>query len=154
MNLLPKLKKKQTGQVGVVAAATSPTVRGDLTKLNYQCLLPVPHDTTDLEDDVMGWFAAGHEILWIPIYEVRDEPNGIADAIAEKVHFGGPRLIREITDFYALPLAIKGWVFPAHLDDTDVICLREAATEISFGHLHHPVTGQRLTWRYDTESEL
>jgi hypothetical protein len=153
MNLLPQLKKKQTGQIVVVAAA-SPTELVDLSKLNYQCLLSVPPDTTDLEKDVMGWFAAGHEILWIPIYEVRDEPTGIADAIAEKDHFGGPRLIRDVTDFYALPLGIKGWVFPAHLDDTDVICLREAATEISIGHLQHPVTGQRLTWRYDTESEL
>jgi hypothetical protein len=53
-----------------------------------------------------------------------------------------------------LPLGIKGWVFPAHLDDTDVICVREAGREISFGHLRHPVTGQHLTWRYDTESEL
>jgi len=122
--------------------------------LNSQCLMPVTLDTTDLEGAVMGWFASGHEIPWIPIYEVGNGPNGIADAIAEKDHFGGPRLIRDITDFYALPLGIKGWVFPAHLDDTNVICVREAAAEISFGHLHHPVTGQRLTWRYDTESEL
>lgn len=122
--------------------------------LLYQCLLPVTSDTTDLEEDVMGWFATGHDILWIPIYEVSDEPTGIADARAEKAHFGGPRMIRNVTDFYTLPLGIKGWVFPAHLDDTDVICVREAAAEISFGHLFHPITGQRLTWRYDTESEL
>ncbi len=117
-------------------------------------LMPIGSDTTPMELAVMGWFAAGHDILWIPIYEVSDGPNGIADAIAEKVHFGGPRLIREVTDFYALPLGIKGWVFPSHLDDTDVICIREATTEISFGHLFHPITGQRLTWRYPTEAPI
>ncbi len=117
-------------------------------------LMPIASDTTAMELAVMGWFAAGHDILWIPIYEVSDGPTSIADVVAEKNHFGGPRLIRDVTDFYTLPLGIKGWVFPAHLDDTDVICIREAAAEISFGHLHHPITRQRLTWRYDTESEL
>lgn len=126
----------------------------DTPSLNHHCLLQISPETTDLEIEVMRWFAAGHDVLWIPIYEVSEEPSGLADAHAEFEHFGSARLIRDVADFFALPLAIKGWLFPAHRDDTDVICIREAPTEISFGHLHHPVTGQRLTWCYDTEAPI
>ena len=122
--------------------------------ITHHALRPLSPDTTDLELIVMGWFAHDHNILWIPIYEVSDEPCGIADACAEMAHFGGQRLIRDVTDFYTLPLGIKGWLFPAHLDDADVICIHEAPGEISFGHLQHPATGQRLTYRYDTEAPI
>lgn len=122
--------------------------------LNAPRSMPIATATPNLEQEVMGWFAAGHEILWIPIYEVGAGPSGMANARAEAERFGGPRLIRDEADFLALPLGVKGWLFPAHRDDTDVICVHEAPGEISVGHLHHPNTGQRLTWRYDTESEL
>lgn len=126
----------------------------DTNSLNHHCLLQITPETTDLEIEVMRWFAAGNEVLWIPIVEVSEAPTGLADAQAEFEHFGSARLIRDVADFLALPLAIKGWLFPAHQDDTDVICIREAPAEISFGHLRHPVTGQRLTWRYDTEAPI
>jgi len=117
-------------------------------------LWPLSPDTTDLELVVMNWFATGHEILWIPIYEVADTPTGIADATALAERHGGPRLICNEADLLALPLGIKGWLFPAHLDDTDVICVRASSGEISIGRLTHPVTGQRLTYRYDTEAPI
>lgn len=121
---------------------------------SHHCLLQLTPDTTDLERDVMGWFADDHEILWIPIYEVSDEPSGISDARAEMEYFGGPRRIRDVTDFYQLPIGIKGWLFPAHLDDTEVICTRATPGEISFGHLRHPISGQRLSYRYPTEAPI
>lgn len=122
--------------------------------LNYHCLTPITADTSKLECEVMGWFAAGHEVLWIPIHEVGDGPSGMAEARAEADHFGGLRLIHDVTDFYRLPLGIKGWLFPAHLDDTDVVCIHAAPGEMSFGHLTHPITGQRLSWRYPSERGL
>ena len=122
--------------------------------LNTHCLMPIAADTIDLESTVMNWFAAGHDVLWIPIYEVADGPDGIADARAEAEHFGGPRPIHDITDFYSLPVGLKGWLFPAHQDDTNVICIHETPCEVSFGHLQHPITGQRLTYRYDTEAPV
>ncbi|MER2622455.1 MAG: hypothetical protein ABTS22_00770 [Accumulibacter sp.] len=101
--------------------------------LNHHCLLQITPETTDFELEVMRWFADGHEILWIPIYEATDEPTGIADAKAEMAHYGGQRLIRDVTDFCHLPVGIKGWLFPAHLDDTDVVCTRT----ITGGHFRH-----------------
>lgn len=126
---------------------TPPTV-------HTHCLMPITADTSELELIVMNWFAADHEVLWVPIYEVADGPDGIADARDEAKHFGGSRPIHEFTDFYRLPIGLKGWVFPAHLDDTDVVCLRDAPSEISFGHLQHPITGERLSYRYDTEAPI
>lgn len=115
---------------------------------------PMPGATFDLPHEVAGWFTAGHEVLWIPIYEVADTPTGIAEATAMAERHGGPRLIRDEADFLALPLGIKGWLFPAHLDDTDVICVHDVQDEISFGYLQHPITGQRLTYHYDTEAPI
>jgi hypothetical protein len=117
-------------------------------------LPPLPGAILDLQCEVASWFNAGHEVLWIPIYEVASTTTGIAEATAMAERHGEPRLIRAETDFLALPLGIKGWLFPAHLDDTAVVCVRDAQGEISLGYLQHPGTGQRLTWRYPTEHEL
>lgn len=119
---------------------------------HYHYILPT--DMAESERQVMSWFAAGHEILWIPIYEVANTPSGLAEAQAEAAHFGGPRLIRSVGHLLTLPLGINGWLFPAHLDDTDIICRHDTPGEISFGPLIHPITRQRLTYRYDTEVEL
>lgn len=124
------------------------------TYLTYECLMQITPDTTDMELEVMRWFAAGHDILWIPIYEVTNDPTGIAEARAEMAHFGGQRLIRDVTDFYSLPIGIKGWLWPAHLDDTDVVCMRTEAREVAFGPLVHPITEQRLTYRFRTEAGI
>ncbi len=122
--------------------------------LNTHYMMPITPDTTELEFIVMNWFAAGHEVLWIPIYEVADGPDGIADARDEGEQLGGPRPIYDFTDFYRLPIGLEGWVFPVHLDDTDVICLREIPDTISFVHLLHPITGEHLTFGYDTEAPI
>lgn len=114
----------------------------------------VNQNDTSMQYKVGSWLDAGHEMMWIPIYEVADTPTGIADAAAIAKRHGGPRLVRKESDFLALPLGVKGWLFPAHLNDTDVICLQESPGEISFGNLTHPVTGECLTYRYDTEAPI
>ncbi len=121
------------------------------THTSHQCLLQHTPDTTDTELEVMGWFADGYEVLWIPIYEVGSEPDGWETAKAEQAHFGDARLVRDVSDFYLLPLGIKGWLFPAHLDDTTVICMRMQPREITFGVLTHPITEQVISFRTPTE---
>ncbi len=119
-------------------------------------LMPVGPDTSDIERTVMGWFTAGHELLWVPIFEVDDRPGALAEAQADadKITQRGPYVVRQLTDLYWLPLGIRGWLIPAHLDDTDVICMREAPGEISFGQIRRKGTGQILRWRDATENEL
>ncbi len=119
-------------------------------------LMPVDDNTTELELTVMNWFAAGHEVLWIPILAVDGSPEDLAEAKteAENLERQGPFIVRQFTDLYWLPMGIPGWLFPAHLDDTDVVCRRDAQGEISFGHIHRSTTGQRLTWRDPAESQL
>lgn len=38
----------------------------------------MPGATLALQREVARWFAAGHEVLWIPIYEVAGTRTGIA----------------------------------------------------------------------------
>jgi hypothetical protein len=114
--------------------------------------LPANADLPALQRKVMGWFAAGHEILWIPIIEVA--PGGEADARAMADRLGEPRLLRTPDDLFTLPLFVKGWLFPAHLEDTDALCLRETERRVSFGHLAHPRTGERISYRTPTEAGL
>lgn len=119
-------------------------------------LMPVGPDTNEIELTVMGWFAAGHELLWVPIFEVDDRPDALAEAQADadKITQRGPYVVRQLTDLYWLPMGIRGWLIPAHLDDTDVICMREGPGEISFGQIRRKGTGQTLRWRDATENEL
>lgn len=114
----------------------------------------MPMINQELQRKVDHWFGAGHEMLWIPICEVADTPMGIDAARQMAEQIGGPKLIRDESDLLALPIGIRGWLFPAHLDDTDVVCYQEAPGEISFGQLRHPVTGEWLTYRYDTEAPI
>ena len=37
----------------------------------------------EMQAEVLLWFAAGHDVLWIPIVEVGDEPDAIARAQSE-----------------------------------------------------------------------
>ena len=125
--------------------------RGAAAVLSTALIAPIGPDTTATELMVMRWFAAGHEMLWIPIHDVVDD---IEAAKVKAQHFGEPRLIRAAKDLYALPISIRGWLFPAHQDDTDVICVRLDRSELGFGQLLHPVTGQRLSWRYHTVADI
>ena len=122
--------------------------------LSHSVIRPSPADATEVELVVMSWFAAGHEVLWIPIYEVADGPDGIVDARDEAAHFGGVRPICDFTDFYRLPTGIKGWQFPAHLDDTQIVALRAASQELHIGYLLHPSIGRRISWRFNTEADV
>ncbi len=109
---------------------------------------------TKLAPELMSWLDAGHEVLWIPIYEVADGPDGIVDARDEAAHLGGSRLLRSWLDCYDLPIGIKGWLFPAHLDDTQIVALRTASQELHIGYLVHPSTGRRISWRFNTEADV
>ena len=119
-------------------------------------LMPVGPDTSAIERTVMGWFAAGHELLWVPIIEVEGRPGALteAQADAQKITRRGPFIVRQLTDLYWLPLGIRGWLIPAHLEDTDVVCVRQAPGEIPFGRIQRKSTGQTLRWRDATENEL
>ena len=119
-------------------------------------LMPVGPDTSEIELTVMGWFAAGYELLWVPICEVEDRPGALAEAQADAqtITRRGPFVVRHLTDLYWLPLGIRGWLIPAHLSDTDVSCVRQAPGEVSFGRIQRKGTGQTLSWRDATENEL
>lgn len=107
----------------------------------------------DMQAEVLLWFAAGHDVLWIPIVEVGDGPDAIARAQAEADALGQPCLLRSLDEFARIPDGVRGWVFPAHLDDTYAIALR-IGSEVAFGTLHHPVTGEAISFRTDTESAV
>lgn len=128
-----------------------PTKRAQLTT---HCLLPIGPGTTPTELRVMAWLAAGDGLLWIPIYEVNESLDGDLHALAAIKQFGGPRPIRDVSDLFSLPLGIKGWLLPPHLDDTEVICARTAAQEATFATLAHPITGERITYRTDTANTV
>ena len=106
-----------------------------------------------MQAEVLLWFAAGHDVLWIPIVEVGDEPDAIARAQAEAEAFGKPYLLRSIDAFAQIPDGVRGWVFPAHLDDTYTVAQR-IGDEVSFGTLRHPATGEAISYRTDTESAV
>ena len=62
--------------------------------------------------------------------------------------------LRSWLDCYDLPIGIKGWLFPAHLDDTQIVALRTASQELHIGYLVHPSTGRRISWRFNTEADV
>ena len=53
----------------------------------------------EMQAEVLLWFAAGHDVLWIPIVEVGDEPDAVARAQAEAEAFGKPYLLQSIDAF-------------------------------------------------------
>lgn len=114
-------------------------------------LHPLGPDTTAMELMVMSWFAAGHELMWIPIIEVGSGPDGAARAQDAAAAIGGPRLLTGIDGLRRLPQGIKGWLLPAHLDDTCVVVVRDAACEVTFTSVVHSITGQTISWRTCTE---
>ncbi len=106
-----------------------------------------------MQVEVLGWFAAGHNVLWIPIVEVGSEPGAVVQARAQAEALGLPYLLDSIDEFARLPEGVKGWVFPAHQDDTCIVATRSGA-EVTFGALRHPVTGQAISYRTDTETAV
>jgi hypothetical protein len=110
---------------------------------------PNPH-ASDMERAIDSWLAARHEMLWIPIIEVGFGRQAVAKAKERAANIGGSRLIVDVLGFYRLPIGVRGWLFPAHLDDTDVVCTRVDREEVVFGPMIHPITQQRVTWRTPT----
>lgn len=121
--------------------------------MSHHIIQPVGPHAFDMQAEVLLWFAAGHEVLWIPIVEVGDEPDAIARARAQAEALGKPCLLHCIEEFACLPDGVRGWVFPAHLDDTCVVAQR-IGSEVTFGTLCHPVTGKAISYRTDTESAV
>jgi len=121
--------------------------------MNDCSLLPIGTDSLPVEVEVLGWFAAGHDVLWIPIVEVGDGPNAIARAQAQAEALGKPYLLQSIEEFARIPDGVRGWVFPAHLDDTYAVAQR-IGDEVTFGVLRHPHTGEVISYRTDTESAV
>ena len=107
----------------------------------------------EMQAEVLLWFAAGHDVLWIPIVEVGDEPDAVARAQAEAEAFGKPYLLQSIDAFAQIPDGVRGWVFPAHLDDTYTVAQR-IGSEVTFGTLCDPDTGEAISYRTDTESAV
>ena len=107
----------------------------------------------EMQAEVLLWFAAGHDVLWIPIVEVGDEPDAVARAQAEAEAFGKPYLLQSIDAFAQIPDGVRGWVFPTHLDDTYTVAQR-IDSEVTFGTLCDPVTGEAISYRTDTESAV
>lgn len=121
---------------------------------NAAALLPIGTDTTAMELLVMSWFAAGHEVLWIPIVDVGSGPDAIPQARVEADDLGKPYLLQSIAELVRLPVGIRGWLFPAHLDDTVVVAIHHSSGEVAFGCLRNPFTGQTISYRTDTESDI
>lgn len=117
-------------------------------------VVPIGPNTTAMELMAMSWFTAGHEVLWIPMIEVGPGRNGAELARVDAEQIGEPRILRAMADLVGLPQGIKGWLFPAHLENTCVVACREDGETVTFGSLSHPITGRTLTFRTDTESGL
>ncbi|MBU6995857.1 hypothetical protein [Ferrovum myxofaciens] len=112
-------------------------------------LIPIHPHASDEELKVISWIRDGHEILWIPIYEVSPGPDGWAKALALEARHGDARRFRHFRHLFKLPIGIKGWLFPAHLEDTDVVFLRESADVMHFGAMVNKATGMRMTYCSD-----
>ena len=121
--------------------------------MSHHIIQPLGPHASSMQVEVLLWFAEGHDVLWIPIVEVGDEPDSIARAQAEAGAFGKPCLLQSIEAFAQIPDGVRGWVFPAHLDDTYTVAQR-IGDEVSFGTLRHPVTGEAISYRTDTESAV
>lgn len=121
--------------------------------MSHHIIQPFGPHALEMQAEVLLWFAAGHDVLWIPIVEVGDEPDALARAQAEAEAFGKPYLLESIEAFAQIPDGVRGWVFPAHLDDTYTVAQR-AGHEVSFGTLRHPVTGVAISYCTDTESAV
>lgn len=111
-------------------------------------------DASPMERMVIDWFAHNHEVLWIPIIEVEGDSAEVrAQALADAEQFQ-PVLLTRLPQIFLLPAGIKGWLFPAHQDDTEVVAVHDGRGEVSFGALRHPHTGEVISFRYDTEADL
>ena len=112
-------------------------------------LIPLRPGVSDNELKVISWIMANHEILWIPIYEIEPGSDGLSKALALEAKHGGARRFCCYRHLFNLPIGIKGWLFPAHLDDTDVVFLRESEELMHFGTVVNKATGRRMTYCND-----
>ena len=121
--------------------------------MSHHLIHPLGPHASSMQVEVLLWFAASHDVLWIPIVEVGNEPDAIVQAQAKAEAFGKPYLLQSIEDFARIPDGVRGWVFPAHLNDTYTVAQR-IDSEVTFGTLCDPVTGEAISYRTDTESAV
>ena len=121
--------------------------------MSHHIIQPLGPHASSMQVEVLLWFATSHDVLWIPIVEVGNEPDAIVQAQAKAEAFGKPYLLQSIEDFARIPDGVRGWVFPAHLNDTYTVAQR-IDSEVTFGTLCDPVTGEAISYRTDTESAV
>ena len=56
--------------------------------MSHHIIQPLGPQALEMQAEVLLWFAAGHDVLWIPIVEVGDEPDAIARAQSEAEALG------------------------------------------------------------------
>ncbi len=117
-------------------------------------LISLKPGISDEELKVISWIMENHEMLWIPIYEVEPGPDGWAKALALEAKHGGARRLSCYRHLFKLPIGIKGWLFPAHLGDTDVVFFRESEDSMLFGTVVNKATGKRMTYCSDPGESL
>ena len=56
--------------------------------MSHHLIHPLGPHASSMQVEVLLWFAEGHDVLWIPIVEVGDEPDAIVRAQAEAATLG------------------------------------------------------------------
>ena len=78
---LPVPSAKGIAQTGIPSTRSHPKTGGH--PMSHHIIQPLGPQALEMQAEVLLWFAAGHDVLWIPIVEVGDEPDAIARARAE-----------------------------------------------------------------------
>ena len=125
-----------------------------MNPVSRELILNPDPNLSKMARDINEWLAAGVEMVWIPIIERGPGPRSAITMQEGITTLDGPFVIVDAWGFYCLPIGVKGWLIPAHQDDTDVICMRTEADEVAFGPVNHPITEQRLTYRSCSEVEM
>ncbi len=105
----------------------------------------------EMERKVSQWLASEKTLIWVPIIDVENSPEGREAAKALAQELEGGWFIFDETDFLTLPEGIKGWLLPLDAEDTDVICGRWER-EVSFMHAKQRRTGELVTFLTDVEA--
>ena len=109
-------------------------------------------DAEPMERKVTQWLADGTPLLWVPILDIENYPEGLEAARELSREFDGGWLILNKADFLRLPEGIKGWLMPIFHNDTDVACGRWQQ-EIYFIRIQERGTGAVVTYQSDVGGE-
>ena len=79
--------------------------------MSHHIIQPLGPHASSMQVQVLLWFAASHDVLWIPIVEVGNEPDAIEQAQAKAEAFGKPYLLQSIEDFARIPDGVRAGCF-------------------------------------------